>query len=83
MENNSIVACGHYKSFNTLRLRQNGRHFADNIFNRIYVNENCRILIKNSLKYVPNAPINNIPSLFQIMAWRRSGDKPLSESMMA
>ena len=26
--------------------------------------------------------INNIPSLVQIMAWRRPGDKPLSEPMM-
>ena len=27
-------------------------------------------------------PINNIPALVQIMAWRRSGDKALSEPMM-
>ena len=27
-------------------------------------------------------PINNIPALVQIMAWRRPGDKPLSEPMM-
>ena len=27
-------------------------------------------------------PINNIPALVQIMAWHRSGDKPLSEPMM-
>ena len=26
--------------------------------------------------------INNIPALVQIMAWRRPGDKPLSEPMM-
>ena len=26
--------------------------------------------------------INNYPALVQIMAWRRSGDKPLSEPMM-
>ena len=35
-----------------------------------------------SLKFVPNGPINNIPSLVQIMAWRRPGDKPLSAPMM-
>ena len=29
-----------------------------------------------------NVPINNIPAVVQIMAWRRSGDKPLSEPMM-
>ena len=27
-------------------------------------------------------PINNIPTLVQIMAWRRPGDKPLSETIM-
>ena len=31
---------------------------------------------------VPKVPINNIRALVQIMAWRRSGDKPLSEPMM-
>ena len=28
-------------------------------------------------------PINNIPALVQIMAWRLSGAKPLSEPMIA
>ena len=67
---------------NTLRPRQNGRRFADDMFKRIFLNENVRILIKISLKFVPKGPINNIPALVQIMAWRRSGDKPLSEPMM-
>ena len=48
--------------FNTLRPRQNGRHFADDTFNRIVVNENVRILIKFSLKFVPKGPINNNPA---------------------
>ena len=68
--------------FNTLRPRQDGRHFADNIFTCIFFNENCRISIKFSLKYVRKGPIDNNPALVQIMAWRRSGDKPLSEPMM-
>ena len=38
--------------------------------------------IKISLKFVPTGPINNIPALVQIMAWRRRGDKPLSEPMV-
>ena len=67
---------------NTLRPRQNGRRFADDTFKRIFLNENVRISIKISLKFVPKGPINNIPALVQIMAWRRSGDKPLSEPMM-
>ena len=67
---------------NTLRPRQNGRHFADNTFKRIFLNENVRISIEISLKFVPKGPINNIPALVQIMAWHQSGDKPLSEPMM-
>ena len=69
-------------SINTLRPRQDGRHFPDNTFERIFLKENVIILIKISLKFVPKGPINNIPALFQIMPWRRSGDKPLSEPMM-
>ena len=67
---------------NTLRPRQNGRHFADDIFNCIFLNKNVWIPIKISLKFVPDGPINNIPSLVQIMVWHRSGAKPLSEPMM-
>ena len=67
---------------NTLGPRQNGRHFADDIFKCIFLNENIIISIKISLKFLPKAPINNIPALVQIMAWRRPGDKPLSETMM-
>ena len=67
---------------NTLRPRQDGRHFPDDTFERIFLKENVIILIKISLKFVPNGPINNIPALGHIMAWRRPGDKPLSEPMM-
>ena len=68
---------------NTLRPRQNGRHFADDTFKRIFLNENVIISIRISLKFVPKGRINIIPALVQIMAWRRPGDKPLSEPMMA
>ena len=68
--------------FNTLRSRQHGPHFADDTFKRIFVNENLWISIKISLKFVPKSPIDKIPALFQTMAWRRPGDKPLSEAMM-
>ena len=67
---------------NTLRPRQDGRHFADDIFTCIFFNENSCILIRFSLKYVRKGSIDNNPALVQIMAWRRSGDKPLSEPMM-
>ena len=68
--------------FNTLRPKQDGRHFPDDIFKCIFVNESVWISRKISLKFVPKVRINNIPALVQIMAWRRPGDKPLSEPMM-
>ena len=78
----SVMHCHYHIRFNTFRPRQNGRRFADDTFKRIFLNENVRISIKISLKFVPKGPINNNPALVQIMAWRRSGDKPLSEPMM-
>ena len=70
------------KITNTLRPRQNGRHFPDDIFKCIFLNENVWISIKISLEFVPKDPINYIPALLQIMAWCRPGDKPSSEPMM-
>ena len=67
---------------NTLRPRQNWRYFADDIFKCIFLNENAWISLKISLKFVSKVRIDNIPALVQIMAWRRPGDKPLSEPMM-
>ena len=67
---------------NTLRPRQNGRHFPDDIFRCIFVNENVWSSIKISLKFVLKGPINNIPALVQIMAWRRPGDKPMIVSLL-
>ena len=67
---------------NTLWPRQNGSHFPDEINKLIFLNESVWISIKISLKFVPRDPINNIPALVQIMAWRRPGDKPLPEPMM-
>ena len=64
---------------NTLRPRQNGRHLPDDIFKCMFSNDNIWISIKFSLKSVTKGPINNIPALVQIMAWRWPGDKPLSE----
>ena len=48
---------------NPLRQRQNGRHFADDIFKCIFLNENVWIPIEISLKFVPKGPIDNIPAL--------------------
>ena len=42
---------------------QNGFHFADDIFRRIFMNEQFYILIQISLKFVPKGPIDNNPAL--------------------
>ena len=84
----TIVICGwsgtnRSQNINTLRPRQNGRHFADDIFKYIFLNENVWIPIRISMKFVPKGPINNIPALVQIMACRHLSDKPsLSEPRM-
>ena len=67
---------------NTLRPRQHGRHFPDDIFKCSFLNENVSIAIKISMTFLPTIPNNNNPSLIQIMARRRSGDKPLSGTIV-
>ena len=56
---------------------QNGRRLAYNIF----VNENVGIFIKISLKFVLKGTIDNKSALVQVMAWRRTGAKPLPGPM--
>ena len=60
----------HYGVIVMLRSRPNDRHFPDNIFKCIFLNENVLI------------SINVIPALVQIMACSRPDDNPLSEPMM-
>ena len=88
MEFSGVKGCSPYGNelsvpgLNTLRPRQNGNHFPDDIFKYIFLFENVRISIKISLKFVLKCQVNYIPVLVQIMAWRRPGDKPLSKPMM-
>ena len=49
---------------------------------RVHYVVTVMIPIEISLKFVFNGPINNILAMVQIMAWRRPGDKPLSEPRM-
>ena len=63
---------------NTLKLRQSGCHFTDDILKCIFFNEVVFISIKISLNFILKGPISNIPALVEILAWRQ----PLSEPMM-
>ena len=78
----SQICVSRRQGVNILEQRQNRRHFPDDISKCILFNENVWISIQISLRFVPKGPINNIPALVQIMAWRRPGDKPLSEPML-
>ena len=48
---------------NTLKPRENGRHFADDILKCIFLNENAWIPIEISLEFFPKGAIDNIPAL--------------------
>ena len=52
---------------NTLNPGQNGRHFADDIFKRILLNENHDILIVIPTSFVRKGPINNVSQMVQVM----------------
>ena len=62
--------------------RRNGRHFADDIFTWIFVNEKFHNMIKISLKLGPKCSIDNNLALVEIMASRLFGAKPLYEPML-
>ena len=70
------------QGFNPSPPGQNSRHFADDIFICIFVNEKLYILTKITLKFVPKGPINNNPVLVYIMAWHRIGNNQLFEPML-
>ena len=56
---------------------------ADDIFKCIFFNENVRIFIQISLKFVPKGPIDNKSALVQVMAWCQTGNKPLPGPLLA
>ena len=61
-----LVTCtviNQYHSLNSSPPGQNGRHLADDIFRWIFVKENFCILIRISLNFVPECPIDNNPTL--------------------
>ena len=55
---------------------------ADDILKCIFLNENDRIPIQISLKFVPRSLIDNKAALVEVMAWRQTGAKPLPEPVM-
>ena len=64
----SISRLWHVNYNNSSPAGQNGRRFADDIFDCIFVNENLCISIKIPLKCIHKGSVKNIPALVQIMA---------------
>ena len=75
------IPSGVMNDINTLRPRQDGRHFPDDIFKCNFLNEDIWVSIKIPLKLVPSGPITGISSLVQTMACRLAGAQPLYEPM--
>ena len=79
----SLSLCLNMWAINSSPHGQNGRHFADNIFKCIFLNEKFCTWIQISLKFVFKVPIDNKSALVQVMAWGWIGSKPLSEPVIA
>ena len=54
--------------FANLPPEQNGRHFADNTFKCLFMDEALNILIQISLKFIPRGPLEKKPDLVQVLS---------------
>ena len=66
-----VLDVWHHNNVNSSPPEQNRRHFADNIFKHVFLNENIGISIQISLKFVPKGPIDNKSALVRVMALNR------------
>ena len=59
-------------TLNTLKPRQNSSHFADDIFERIFLNKNVWISINIPLKFLHRGQMNTNSASVQVMSWCRT-----------
>ena len=59
---------------------QNDRHFSSALPS--IISANFRVMIQISLELVPRGRIDDKSALVQVMAWRRTGDRPLAEPVL-
>ena len=62
----SFIIINSLTAINSSPPGQNGRHFADNLFKCILVNEKFCISIRISLNFVPKGSMNNKSTLVQV-----------------
>ena len=79
---NDVGKTDWYQSLTHLPQEKMAAILADDIFKCISFNENDKFRFKFHWNLLSGVPIDNKPALVHIMAWRRTGDKPLPEPMM-
>ena len=62
--------------------RQNGRHFADELFQIHFFERKCGHFDQNFTKNCPRGTTDNQSALVKVMVWRRASDNPLSEPVV-
>ena len=67
---------------NSSPLGENGRHLTDKFLDAFFMSEKFCILMEISLKFAPKGVIDKKSALVQVMAWHRTGDKPLPEAIL-
>ena len=77
-----LFSIGYNEALTHLPLDKMAATLADDISKGFFFNKHDSILIQISLKFVPRSSTDNNPLLVLVMAWRRTGDKPLPEPMM-
>ena len=70
----AVSISNQYTMINSSPPGQNDCHITDHIFKYMFMNE-------ISPKFVPKDPVDNKSALVQVMAWHRTGDKPLAETI--
>ena len=71
-----------HKPIKTQKHKQSGHSFANNIFKFIIFDENYSIFALILLSFATKGSIYNKSALVQVLAWCRTGAKPLPEPML-
>ena len=78
-----LITCYIYRYNIILGPEQNGRHFTDGIFKCIFLKLKLYISVQISVWFIPYGPVACGPASVQIMAYHRTGNKPLLKPMMS
>ena len=67
---------------NTLRPKRNVCHFTDSILKCVFLDKTYEFRLRHHWSLFIRIQLTITPALVQIMAWRRPGNKPLSETFV-